>query len=227
MYVPKYVPLDTNPPMQFLIDQYPQSLQFLSFPCECLGALLVCIEILRPNRADRIEDWVDDIPLHANWLRYRLYGKMPHMYVFLLLFAVVLFVFYVGTTEGLFYESVEAYVVKYDIMAGMLGFTLFGFVIAFPMCIVLDYRRFFSRTIAGLNRVSGGRAIGTIGMIIGLFGVAAEFLQMMGSEPIYVYAGVFILLLTIVGVVFGLAPPTEDELLPYSDEDLEEFDWGC
>mgnify|MGYP006274477769 CR=1 FL=1 len=194
--------------MLTFIDDFPQSLQLLSFPAECLGLLLVCIEIFRPERADAIERWINALPLRMQRIDQMIHHKHTAPALFGAMFTGVLGVFYALTSDTLLLGTLQDFLAHRGASVEMLGFVLFALVLTLPVCILLGTAGLTSGAIAFLNRVSGGRALGTIGLLFGVVGATGETFQMfVGTSQVYWSVGLVMLAVTARGMYVGVVRP--------------------
>lgn len=207
-----------------MIDGFPQDLQIVSFPLECFGLLLVCIEIFREYRAERIEQWIDDIPI-----RVRRIDNFSHVMVtvaatFFALFVSMLYI----TSDRAIVADVTTFLKSDPLPIQFVEYlAVVSIVAALPIVGVMGVKPLSSSVIAYLNDASGGNALGTLGFLTAAAGLACETMQMFVGTPLtYKIIGASVLVLSGAGFMRGVVRSySKEEIRGYGDKDVDNYDW--
>lgn len=214
--------------MNMFIQDFPQSLQLLSFPCEGLGLLLICVELFRPRRADAIEHWINALPRRARQVDHRFEDRYVLPIVTAVLFFSVMLplLLTIGNRGAL--DALAHWLDGHSPLFNTVVFVLLGGVLALPVGVALSLSGVASRLIALLNRLSNGRALGAFGLIVSIVGMTGEFFQMfVGTTGTYWANGSLVLVALAIGFARLVIREPPEEAPVDLETRIEQFDWDA
>lgn len=151
----------------FFNEIWADRLQYITIWLEVVGFILTFIEVLFPKFADEIEKTIDDMSAVFDNLSdtVKLWGWIGYFFLPILLV--------VGLIIGLIFQSLSGTLPKlYPKLYAILGALLITIVV---LSVVL--LKSASMLIRLLNRLSNGRALGSLGLILAFLGVLGEAYQ--------------------------------------------------
>lgn len=199
----------------FFNENLANNIQCISLPLEAIGFILTMIEVLKPELADSIELSIDKyrfpnvyqlksvkflIRFHEKKkkvLRNYYYLIRQFLLLLYLIYFIYLFQLVLTCHEGVLYDSATT---KTNYVALKLIYLyLFTFAISVISIVYMSHHALdiFVHSMAliseislsiikFLNKISNGRAIGTLGLLIAFLGVIGEYYQIFSiHKPIY------------------------------------------
>ena len=133
-----------------------------SFPLQLFGLMLASIELRYPALADKIEGWIDDLEHKTERVGKKIIGERFFTETLTTLFVFILFVVIIPDRVGFYHQILPKYLT--GVYSGVL--LLSSIVICVYIFALTIF--FLSEFIKFLNKFSNGRAIGTVGLIIGI-----------------------------------------------------------
>lgn len=144
-------------------------LAITSFVLEVTGLILTFIEIKFPEIADKVEDWVDGMEFYLK----NIGNRSSKTYTFettltlSILNGLIFGFWWLGSKMS---SSIQPPILPITIWVIIFGIFLYtALIIGFFLT---------SEFIDFLNKFSNGRALGTLGLIIGMVGITIEIIQM-------------------------------------------------
>ena len=158
-------------------DHIADIVQYISLPLEIVGFVMVIIEIYKDNEYQKIENAIDNVPsfMSAASNAYASFlmgpeGRNSGSNLF-----VIIFVVFVAWAIWVIWESNSAEQVTTDFVSLLLTSFYVGFLTIFVGPFVLY--AIPTVIVRLLNYITGGRALGTIGLILAGLGLLGELYQ--------------------------------------------------
>ncbi len=160
--------------MDFFNETWAARIQYFTLPLEVVGFTLTSIEVLFPELADRIERLVDKLGKSSNSFHDKLrryYGKPAEMAlpVFPLILLTLMVYPFFSRWWGMYPQFKTA---------------IYMFIVFGALYLTYWISFFLGKLIDVLNKVTSGRALGTLGLVLaflGLLGEAYQYITMVGK----------------------------------------------
>lgn len=162
--------------MDFFNNDTANSVQLISMPIESIGFMLTFIEVIKPDIADKIENFIDRAEIQSLSLYKKHLNKLG---AFLqngkLILAMMIF--------AVAWLAVGIYRTIYDLSFEQISQIFW--IVSFPL-IVLSFVLVYGILVSSLNSLikflntfSNGKALGSIGLILAFLGLCGEIYQVL------------------------------------------------